>query len=157
MVNLPVDPEWQCQQSGECCTQPHAVTMTTQERELIEEYAAHNLPIWRLNKLNWVSAGPGFTNLLAGPCPLYDGDKRTCTVYSVRPFNCRRFACMRPNVQLEKLNLTASNPILKMNVGCSNLRDRLLQSRSARRLYAKIERKAQRWARAHGWKDRNDQ
>jgi len=78
-----------------------------------------------------------FVSLKAGPCPLYAFN--TCLVYEHRPYNCRRFACMRPDL----------NEPFELDGG--NLMARVLTSRPARRLAEKIQRKAMRWAMKHGW------
>jgi Fe-S-cluster containining protein len=76
--------------------------------------------------------------LKAGPCPLFAFN--TCLVYKVRPYNCRRFACMRPDVKAEPFELDGGNLLARVKT-----------SRVARRLAVQIQRKAQRWARTHGW------
>lgn len=76
----------------------------------------------------------------SGRCPLLTDEGR-CSVYAARPYNCRRFACLRePGEALEP-----GGP-----VGCANA-ERRLESRPHRRLLAQMQRDAQRWARAHGW------
>ncbi len=82
----------------------------------------------------------GFVALKAQPCPFY-ADHR-CTVYEVRPYNCRRFGCMRPDVHAEPFDVEGSN-----------LRDRVQTSRVAWRLAKKMQRQAQPWARKMGWTD----
>jgi Fe-S-cluster containining protein len=74
-----------------------------------------------------------FVRLVAGPCPLYDADAKTCRVYDVRPMNCRRFACQRTDY---------TQPY-----------DQGPQTRQDRRQLIVIQRHAQRWARSHGWSD----
>lgn len=119
---------WTCQREGSCCTQPGEVVMTHAERSEIERavpsgvvlsFAPHD--------------DPRFVRLAAGPCPLYDAQGHTCTVYEVRPYNCRRFACMRTDY---------TQPY---TVGP--------QTRQDRRQLVVIQRHAQRWARSHGWDD----
>jgi Fe-S-cluster containining protein len=73
-----------------------------------------------------------FLRLQAGPCPLYDADARTCTVYAVRPYNCRRFACQRTDYERQAY-------------------DQGPQTRQDKRQLVVIQRKAQRWGRAHEW------
>ena len=151
----PVVEDWACRRSGDCCRTVDYVVMTEQEKEAVVAYAEKELPIRRLVQMNW-SPGPssGFVALTAGPCPMleYVGGLPTCSVHPVRPYNCRRFGCMRPVPKLEPLQMAPLSPVLKYgNIGCVNLRERLLQSRIARRLYAKMQRHAQRWALKHGW------
>jgi Fe-S-cluster containining protein len=81
----------------------------------------------------------------AGPCPFFVF--HTCLVYASRPYNCRRFGCMRPDPKTEPYE--ADDP----HFGCKNFTDRFLLSRQVRRLATLMQRRAQRWARAHGWKD----
>lgn len=90
-------------------------------------------------KMQFRPAGGNFVALKAAPCPLYAFD--TCLVYDVRPFNCRRFGCMRPDVISEPFEADGSNMMVRVKT-----------SRIARRLAATMQRKAQRWARSHGWK-----
>lgn len=80
-----------------------------------------------------------FVAMKAGPCPLYIF--KTCIVYEHRPYNCRRFACMRPDVKAEPFEVSGAN-----------MMDRVKTSRVARRMAEKIQRHAQRWARKYGWK-----
>jgi Fe-S-cluster containining protein len=86
-----------------------------------------------------------FVALHAHPCPLYDAETKACTVYDIRPYNCRRFACLRPHPDREPW---LSDPL---SGACVNRDDRLRRSRIARRLLRVIQEKAQPWARAHGW------
>jgi Fe-S-cluster containining protein len=79
-----------------------------------------------------------FVALKAGPCPLYAF--KSCLVYAYRPYACRRFACMRPNVRTEPFEVSGAN-----------LMDRVKTSRVARRMAERIQRKAQVWADKHGW------
>lgn len=85
-----------------------------------------------------------FVAIQARPCPLYDATEKTCTVYDIRPYNCRRFACMRPEPSVEPWRENEHG-------SCLNLLERIAQSRIVRRLMKQIQGKAQPWARAHGW------
>lgn len=117
---------WACGDRGDCCTRPSVVVMTQAERLALE--AATDRPLrFRAHET------PGFVSLVAQPCPAYDATAKTCTAYEARPYNCRRFACMR----------TADAQAYD--------RDVARMSRSERRRLATIERHAQPWARAHGW------
>ena len=89
-----------------------------------------------------------FVFLKGQPCPLLNADN-TCSVYPVRPYNCRRFGCFRPDVKTETYEpegLDTDN----LRLGCANLSDRL-GHRGVRRQYALMQRHAQRWALKHGW------
>jgi Fe-S-cluster containining protein len=100
--------------------------MTPAERAEIERAAPSSVT------LSWLPHDdPRFVRLVAGPCPLYDAAKRTCTVYAVRPMNCRRFGCMR---------MDYSKPY-----------DQGPQTRQDKRQLIVMQRHAQRWGRSHGW------
>lgn len=79
-----------------------------------------------------------FVALKAGPCPLYIFG--ACTVYAHRPYNCRRYICLRPDVRAEPFDPTGAN-----------LMDRVKTNRKARRMAEQAQRKARRWADQHGW------
>ena len=128
-----IDPQWTCQRSGDCCTKPREVTMTQEERLEVLRHGPEGIVT------HWRDAGHGFVALKAQPCPFYLFN--TCTVYEYRPYNCRRFACMRPDVEAEPFEVDGGN-----------LWKRLKKSSVARKLYFKIQKDAQAWAVEHGWK-----
>lgn len=153
---LPVDPDWKCQRSGDCCRLVDGVIMHEKEQEALLEYARKHLTIGRLNRLDFTPTGNGMVEMKAGPCPMldFDGGVAVCLVHPVRPYNCRRFGCLRPDVKSERLMMTPHAPVLQFgNIGCINLRIRLQQSRVARRIYTLLQRHGQRWARTHGWQE----
>ncbi len=94
---------------------------------------------------------PKFVYLRGQPCPLLrmDGQLAVCTVHHVRPYNCRRFGCFRPDPATEPYEAEPLD-LDRGRLGCANLSDRL-GNRAVRRAYAKMQRKAQRWALTHGW------
>lgn len=148
----PVEPGWTCKRSGDCCRKVTEVAMTQQEAALLQEWADANLTIKELSAIRWQGhQNPQFVILEAGPCPfLRNGNE--CAVHPIRPFNCRRFGCLRPDPPSEPLQMAPLTPYVKYGeIGCSNLRDRLVHSRVARRIYELLQRKGQRWALKHGW------
>jgi Fe-S-cluster containining protein len=119
--------------------------MTTQERDL--------LLARRPDLANRFDAFGTFVALRANPCPLLTQDGQglaTCTVHDIRPYNCRRFGCYRPDPEKEPYE-PESFDLHRARLGCANLSDRIAQSRPVRRDYARRQRKAQRWALQHGW------
>lgn len=141
----PVEVPWTCDRSGDCCTIPSRVVMTLRERDLL---MANSTAI-----MQWadVLGREDLVALVAKPCPLYgtapDG-RPGCTVHAVRPYNCRRFACLRPE--------SSEEPFVEAgpeDLGCANLGDRIRHSREARRFYQRYQRKAQRWAVQMGWRN----
>ena len=135
---FPVQVPWQCDRRGDCCKKFDVVTMTTQERTLILDTVSLEVGAtlkWRDDQT------PGFVQLQAKPCPLLGADGG-CTIYSIRPFNCRRFMCLRVGDEEWQTNPDGS---------CHNFTARLAQSRAARRFYELMQRKTSRWALKHGW------
>lgn len=80
-----------------------------------------------------------FVAMKAAPCPLFVF--KSCLVYEHRPFNCRRFGCMRPDVKAEPFEVSGDNMMVRVKT-----------SRIARRMAQRMQRKAQGWAQTHGWK-----
>ena len=128
----PVEEQWKCKRSGDCCTKPAEVVMTKREASILVLHAPPTI------QMQFRQIDDKFVALKAAPCPLYVFG--SCLVYAVRPYNCRRFACMRPDPKTEPFE-----------VNDGNWKDRLLTSRSARRQLMNIQRKAQRWADRMGW------
>jgi Fe-S-cluster containining protein len=118
---------WACQSSGACCTHPPYVVMTYAERRELERLAGTRRLRWRYHP------HPRFTALVAGPCPFLTGENK-CGAYEARPFNCRRFGCLRPDVNAEAWDGHA-------------LTD---EDRST---LAAMQAESQPWALAHGWKE----
>ena len=141
----PIEANWQCKMSGDCCRSVSMIVMTRQE--------AHEIAKARPDLLHtlqvYVHPDPRFVFLKGQPCPLLNTDN-SCSVYSVRPYSCRRFKCYRPDVKNEPYEPEPVD-LLHGRLGCANLSDRLALSRAVRRDYALNQRKAQKWALKHGW------
>jgi Fe-S-cluster containining protein len=135
----PVVVPWTCDRRGDCCTRPAGIIVTAAERDEL----LHARPAIAAE---FVTRPDGWVWLRGRPCPCFGRDakgKGVCTVYAIRPFNCRRFLCGR-----------VGDEAWQEDDGvCLNLEDRLNQSRPFRRFYALVQRRAQVWARAHGWTD----
>ena len=134
LPQLPIKEDWTCCRSGECCTKPGEVVMTHQEAAALvhaapREIALHFRPLEQ----------PGFVAMKAGPCPLYAFGG--CLAYAARPYNCRRYVCLRADVQTEAFDSTGQT-----------VRVRVRRSRAMRRIAERTQRKAQRWALNHGWR-----
>lgn len=117
--------------------------MTVEEARVVAVAASVKLPHVRLQ---FARGENGFIYMKARPCPLHvvgvDGES-SCGIYSSRPYNCRRFACMRPDPKTE--------PWEEDENGCRNVLERLATSRVARRAAQLIQRRAQKWALKNGW------
>lgn len=108
--------------------------MTVTESELAEVRIAK--PDVRLQIVP--TATHGFVQWLAAPCPFLAG--ADCSVYAVRPLNCRRMMCGRDSVD-EPVDL-------------SPIPLKVLRSPALRRQYSDTQAEAHRtWGLAHGWRD----
>jgi Fe-S-cluster containining protein len=112
------------------------VVVSDEERTLLEGLADQ-----ATRPLRWIPDLLGFWSLSASPCPFYDG---RCKVYASRPYNCRRFGCFRHDPQTEPFN----------DGQC--FWTRFHGDRAVRRQAKAMQRKAQRWANAHGWRDEDE-
>lgn len=101
--------------------------MTGRERAALWAARPEVVTTWRM------SPDVGFVELVAGPCPYFDG---ACTVYDVRPYNCRRYLCGREDGEPWA---DGAVPV------------RFLTDPGMTRLYARNQAAAQGWAVAHGW------
>lgn len=134
-TDRPVDPEWKCQKSGDCCTIPREVIMTKEEAATLVAHSPSTI------QLEFRPGDePGFVAMKARPCPLFVF--HTCLAYEYRPYNCRRFLCMRPDTNAEPLE----------GEGHINHMDRVVTNRTMRRLAMRNQKKSQKWADSHGWK-----
>jgi Fe-S-cluster containining protein len=133
--------KWQCARTGDCCLAAEVVVTWAELRAMREarpEVQPH------------VAAHPDarFARVLTpGGCPYLEREidgTATCSIHASRPYNCRRFQCLRPDPATEPYETGG-------HLGCRNLSDRLDQSQHALHFYAANQRRAAVWARAHGW------
>lgn len=157
LPHYPIEDNWSCKRSGDCCKIPSHVGMTTQERDLLLEWARANWTIKQLNTLTFEeTADERFVELVAKPCPFLDesSGKPICSVRPIRPYNCRRFGCLRPDPSSEPFRLGKLPDFVPYpNLANVNMRMRIIQSAKMRKLYALLQRKAQRWGRKVGWSE----
>jgi hypothetical protein len=133
--------QWHCLKSGDCCRHIGALTMTHAERAELER--ATDRP------LTFRDGPAGFVELLPAPgtdaCPLL-ADAGACTVYAVRPYNCRRWGCFRPTTTEPFAMAVVRHPATGQLVPFRQFTDKPV----ARQL-ARMQHHAQPWALAHGW------
>ena len=133
---------WSCHRSGDCCLDVQQIVLTPAEVEALTAARPDVAMVVRPHHadqrfLVWET--PTGCPMLAREL---DGTP-TCTVYDVRPYQCRRFMCLRE----EGEPFRAGGPM-----GCRNLSDRLETNRHALAFYGSHQRRAQKsWADAHGW------
>lgn len=139
-----IEKDWACKRSGDCCASVSQIVMTPQEAQVL-----HAARPWLKF---YYHTDQRFVFMKGKPCPLLAFDAKglaVCTEYERRPYNCWRFGCFRPDPKTEPYEPEPVD-VEHMRLGCANLSDRL-PVRSVRREYAKLQRKAQRWALKHGW------
>jgi Fe-S-cluster containining protein len=140
----PIEAEWKCKRSGDCCTKPLEVIMTKEEAAVL----VHEAPQQIVMHFRPIEGSEGrYVALKAQPCPLFVFNG--CLVYNSRPYNCRRFGCMRPDPKTEPFEIDSQGL-------CTNLMDRFKTSRVVRRMAVHMQHKARRWADKHGWKADNE-
>ena len=137
----PIILPWRCAQSGDCCRAVGALLMHEQEREAVLTM----VPLEQQAALIWTPyKTPGFVTLRGQPCPLLNADN-SCSVYPMRPYQCRRWGCFRPDPKTEPLEVDFGF------LGAKNTRERYAHSRGVRKQMKAMQTKGQKWARAHGW------
>ena len=149
-MTRPVVLPWHCQRSGDCCASVSQIVMTHEEADVVSAHTAIPLTFY-------IHPDRRFVYLAGKPCPLLDYERNAagergaavCTVHAVRPYNCRRFGCFRPDVRTEPYEPEPLD-LPRLRLGCANLSDRLA-NRKVRKAYALMQRKAARWALTHGW------
>jgi Fe-S-cluster containining protein len=134
--------KWTCSRDGTCCMGPQLVVTKAELRAMIEAKPTHVT-------VTYPPESPNFAVIkIPNGCPFLvrelDG-KATCGIYDARPVNCRRFMCLRPDVDEEPFE--HGGPM-----GCLNLSDRVQDSLHALTFYQANERRAMKaWGLSHGW------
>lgn len=126
---MSLEKPWRCCLTADCCRAVESVVMTAQELGEVMGARPEVVIRYRMRP-------DGLVDLQARPCPYLDGSR--CSVYVVRPYNCRRFSCGRLDTTVE--------PFTEMG-----WRERARVDRPYRRQLVQIQRKAQKWALKHGW------
>ncbi|MBC8114112.1 MAG: YkgJ family cysteine cluster protein, partial [Candidatus Saccharimonas sp.] len=79
-----------CTQCGDCCTgEPGYVWVTEEEMKQIAEYRGISIGEFRINHTKLVGGRVSLREFANGDCTFFDGATRKCTVYPVRPAQCR--------------------------------------------------------------------
>ena len=126
--------------SGDCCRAVGHLVMKPEERQAITEYIGAE----RAATLTWVQwPKNGMVALKGGPCPLLEGN--LCSVHPVKPYQCRRWGCFRPDPTVEPLEPDHGF------LGSPCARERFHADRGVRKQFKAMQAKAQKWALRHGW------
>lgn len=138
-------PVWKCFDgcSG-CCAN---VCMTIEERNAIFDVVDFPTRINLIERLETEYRGSNRL-FLHGPCPLLTEDNK-CSVYDVRPLNCRKFMCGRKSID-EELRFSEDGD------QCLNHVERFAEDKEYRLLYRRNYKREEPWARRMGWFDREE-
>lgn len=123
-------PDWACQRTGDCCRVTETVQVSRSELAALRGARPDVEPLI-------VSQAGARVEIAAGPCPYLAADGG-CSVYAVRPWRCRVWACFR-----------------RAGEGYAHdaLERRLADSAGVRRVWRLMLTEAEPWGRQHGWVD----
>jgi uncharacterized protein len=81
---------FQCTQCGNCCTgAPGYVWVTADEIQAIAEYRGETYGDVLIHRTRPVGGERSLTEYANGDCTFFDGRTRRCSIYPVRPRQCR--------------------------------------------------------------------
>ncbi len=129
---LEIELPFSCQGRADCCREPPYVVVSEAEQMLLP----------RGDGVRYTPHRAGFWRLMAHPCPFLT-ESNQCSVYEIRPYNCRRFICGRPRHSTEPW-------IMRKNGECRNMTGRLTSNKFFAHVLL-VQAEAQVWGQAHGW------
>lgn len=92
--------QFQCTQCGDCCSgDPGVVWVDRQELKEIAEFTGLTETELRLRHTRNVGRQISLTERENGDCSFLDKGSRRCTIYSVRPKQCRTWPFWNSNLQ----------------------------------------------------------
>ncbi|GAB4137557.1 MAG: YkgJ family cysteine cluster protein [Planctomycetaceae bacterium] len=91
---------FECTQCGYCCTgAPGVVWVNDEEIQAIAEYLEKPVGEIRLMHTRPYRNGVSLTEYANGDCVFFDGKTRRCTIYPVRPQQCRTWPFWNSNLK----------------------------------------------------------
>jgi hypothetical protein len=91
--------EFACTQCGNCCTgAPGAVWVTDEEIAQFADYLGKSVGEVRLFHTRPLLGRVSLAEHANGDCTFFDGQTRRCTVYPVRPTQCRTWPFWKSNL-----------------------------------------------------------
>ena len=92
--------QFRCTQCGNCCTgAPGAVWVGDDDVERIAEHTGKSVGEIRLFHTRLIANRVSLTEYGNGDCTFFDGAARRCTIYPVRPEQCRTWPFWPANVE----------------------------------------------------------
>jgi uncharacterized protein len=106
-MNRPAEKPWYaeglqftCTQCGNCCTgAPGAVWITEEELQAIAEFLGKSIGEIRLMQTRRIGDRLSLREYANGDCVYFDGETRGCTIYPVRPVQCRTWPFWNSNLE----------------------------------------------------------
>jgi Fe-S-cluster containining protein len=91
--------KFRCTQCGNCCTgAPGAVWVTEEELQAIADHLNKSIGEVRLMHTRQSLGKLSLREYANGDCVFFDGQTRKCTIYPVRPTQCRTWPFWRSNL-----------------------------------------------------------
>ena len=91
--------QFSCTQCGNCCTgSPGYVWVSEEEIEAIAAYLDKSVGEIRLMHSRPVGRRTSLREFANGDCTFFDGRERRCTIYPVRPIQCRTWPFWKSNL-----------------------------------------------------------
>lgn len=92
--------QFRCTGCGDCCTgAPGAVWVTHEELAKIADYQGRSVGEVRLMDTRLIGRRISLKEFANGDCVYLDGETRRCTIYPVRPPQCRTWPFWRSNLE----------------------------------------------------------
>ena len=89
-----------CTQCGNCCSgAPGVVWVTPDEIQKIADFKGLSLGEMQMHHLRYVGARTSLREFPNGNCTFLDGATRKCSVYPVRPAQCRTWPFWNSNLE----------------------------------------------------------
>ncbi len=89
-----------CTQCGDCCTgEPGYVWVSDEEMQQIANHRGISIGEFRINHTKLVGGRISLREFPNGDCTFFDGATRKCSVYSVRPAQCRTWPFWSSNLE----------------------------------------------------------
>lgn len=94
--------QFKCTQCGNCCTgAPGFVWVNEEEIQAIAEYLQKPIAEIRVMYTRRARGKVTLTEYANGDCVFFDGQSRGCTIYPVRPRQCRTWPFWNTNLESE--------------------------------------------------------
>lgn len=91
---------FKCTQCGNCCTgDPGVVWVDADELEAVAEYLGKSIGEVRLFHTRLVGNRVSLSEFANGDCTFFDGATRRCTIYPVRPQQCRTWPFWKSSLE----------------------------------------------------------